>query len=234
MYLKLSTALTKRLRNLARQHHVSLFATLMSGWAVLLGRWSGQEEVLLGTRTLPRWRSGIERVENTVALRLAVKADSTVEQLLKHVESALADAHEHWDVPNENVVAALQPARHDGPLLQALMELSDVSPVRGDANQQPSQDLSDEARTAFELTLSLNEAKGRICGTLKYANELFERETIERMVACWEVLLKGMVKHSRRPIGRVAMLPGAERERVLYRFNATRSEEHTSELQSPI
>lgn len=221
VHLKLSTALTKRLRNLARQHHVSVFATLVSGWVVLLGRWSEQEEVLLGTRTLPRWRSGIERAGNTVALRLAVKADSTVEQLLKHVESTLAEAHAHWDVPIEHVAAALQPARHDGPLLQVLIELNDVSTARGDVNQQPSQDLSDEARTAFELILSLNEANGRICGTLKYASELFERETIERMVACWEVLLKGMVKHSRRPIGRVAMLPMAERERVLYGFNDT-------------
>ncbi|MGH6608807.1 MAG: condensation domain-containing protein, partial [Burkholderiaceae bacterium] len=236
VHLKLSTTLTQRLMTLARQQRVSLFTTLLSAWATLLGRWSGQDEVVIGSRVSHRGRPEFEPLigpfENTMAVRIALQEDATVEQLLKQAKSTLAQAHAHRDVPFEQVVAALDPARRQsdrsqGPMLQVLMELNDTpAGVLGAAELRLPQLKLDEvslrnATTPFELSLSLNEVKGHLCGTLDYASELFDRETIERMAACWEVLLKGMVKHVRRPISRVSMLTAAERERVLYGFNET-------------
>jgi amino acid adenylation domain-containing protein len=224
VHFKLPTALTKRLRNLARQQRASLFSTLLGSWAVLLGRWSDQEEVLLGTRT-PCWdpntEQSIERAENILPLRIAVKADSTGEQFLRHVESTVAEARAHWDVPWERVMATLQLAPNNGPHLPAVMDFNDAFTIRKDVKRQSSQALSHESTPAFELALTLNDLDGHLHGTLEYACELFDRQTVERMLDSWKVLLTGLVKHAKRPICRLPTLTAVECERVLYRFNAT-------------
>src|SRR5688500_13245448 len=82
--IRLPTALTKRLRNLSRQHHVSLFSTLLSGWALLLTRWNGQ-----GTMRIDA-RASADRNAST-ALSLEVSQDMTVAQLLEHTQSRVSE-----------------------------------------------------------------------------------------------------------------------------------------------
>lgn len=215
--VKIPTALTKRLRNLSRQQHVSLHATLLSSWAVLLGRWREQEEVLLWTHTFPcsdaSGKPWIERTEDIAALRVALKADSTVMQLLKHVDGTLEEARGDRDESGERVVL-------EGMPLRVLIDLNDAFTAQTALKRKPSQDPSHEATIEFELTLKLTD-DDHLRGTLAYAREIFDRQTIERMLDSWNVLLKGMVKHVRRPLSRLPTLTAAERERVLYRFNAT-------------
>lgn len=222
---RLSPTLTKRLRTLARQQGVSLLTTLTGSWAILLGRWSNQTEVVIGTRAWhrerPEFRASIGPFENTVALRIALQDRPTVEQLLKRVKATVTEAQSHSDVPFQQVIAALTSARAHFRTLQVLIELNET--WGGTELQLPELTLCEEplgtARTPFELMLSVNDANGHLSGKLQYASELFDRETVERMMASWQVVLKAMVKHVRRPIDRVAMLPAAERARVLYRFN---------------
>lgn len=227
MRLKLSTALAKRLVQFARQQRVSLFVTLLSGWAVLLGRWCGQVEVVIGTRVAKRRAaeaaSSIGPFENTLALRICMEQDPTVERLLKHVKAVVADAYAHQDVPLDEVLDALDPVRSRNPLQQLNVAMNDIAAMNSFEAQLAGLKVTEvsvvSAEAQFELSLSMSDGKEGLTATLEYASDLFERKTVERIAACWETLLKGMVKHPRRPISRIAMLPAAEREQVLYRFN---------------
>lgn len=229
VYLKLPTALTKRLRNLAKQNHVSLFSTLLGGWAILLGRWSGQEEVLIGTPTSRLQRSAEidvsgRVVENVIAFRIEVHGRTPIGQLLRHVESTVSEARMHSNVSLDETVAALWPHCATGPLLPIVVDLEEAPPAQGAEELQLLQllgGIAEKATRQFGLTLVLNDVNGHLRGTFEYACDLFERETIERMALSWRELLHGMVKHVRRPIGQLGLLTAMERQRVLYLNNDT-------------
>jgi len=226
--LKFSTALAKRLVQFARQERVSLFVTLLSGWAVLLGRWCGQVEIVIGTRVTRRQRTEtatlIGPFENTLALRICMEQDPTVEQVLKHVKAVVADAYARQDVPLDKILDTLDPIRgRNPPTPQLNVAMNDTDAMNSFDVQLAGLKVTEvsvvSTEAQFELSLSMSDGKEGLTATFEYASDLFERETVERMSACWETLLKGMVKHPRRPISRIAMLPATERERVLYRFN---------------
>lgn len=220
VHFKLSAALTQSLRSLARHRHVSLFETLASSWAVLLGRLSDQEEILLGTRTFPCFPSqGGHRVEvgeNVVALRIAVNGGSTVEHVLKNVERAFAEAREHWSTPWEHVEQRLANAGWGASLLQVFISMNEELAQRAEPAKR-----SRESTPKYELNLALEDRDVHVRGTLEYVCDFFDLQTIERMVDSWKVLLKGLVKHAKRPISLLPILTASERQRVLYRFNET-------------
>jgi amino acid adenylation domain-containing protein len=230
--ISLSAELTERLKKLAQREDVTLFVTLLSGWAVLLGRWSGQEEVVIGScvpnRLCPEMEPLIGAFENTAALRLRLQKDRTVEQFLKHAQKTVLEAHAHQAVPFEQVVEALNAVRRRSPIFQVLMVLNNTpwSAIASGGQQLPELKLSEfvfeNARTQLDLSLSLSEREGRLTGTLEYASDLFERETIERMAASWEALLEGMAADIQLPISRLPILPESERHRIIESFNATR------------
>jgi amino acid adenylation domain-containing protein len=228
---RLPTALSERLRALAQRRHVPLLGVLLGGWAALLGRCSGQDEVVVGTRVTDRRRPELARLigalENTVALRIGVREDSTVEELLRQVNRELAEADAHRDVLFDAVVAALRQAGAHRVALQLFMEFDDASAGRTGSERLQLPHLEVEvvrrapATMPQELALALHEDRKGLTGALCYARERFDRETVERLVKSWEVMLKGMVKHPRRLLRRLPLLTGAERECVLRRFNAT-------------
>lgn len=225
--LKLPTALVKRLMQLARQQRVSLFETLLSGWAVLVGRWCGEAEVLMGTNVVKRHLAqtppSIGPIENTLVLRIGIQPDWTVELLLKHVKAVMADARAHQDVPLEMVINALDPSRGHNPPLQLRVAMNDAVAMHSTevrlAGLRMTEVSVESTDAQFDLSLSMSDALDGLTATLEYDSELFERQTVERMAACWHTLLKGMAKHAQRPIDRVAWLPATERWQVLYGCN---------------
>jgi amino acid adenylation domain-containing protein len=229
--LRLSRDLTGRMKQLAEHQGVTLFAMLLSGWAVLLGRWSGQDEVIIGTRMPNRQRTEVHPLigvfEATVALRINLQANRTFEQLLKHAENAVVEATANQVVQFERGVEGLNSARSHGPILQVLMELNHIpSAISGCAALQlPGLILGEvsigNGMTQFELSLSLVEDEGCLTGTLEYASDLFERQTIQRLADCWKILLGGTVKEIQTPINLLSILPESERELLLFQFNKT-------------
>jgi hypothetical protein len=113
--LEVSGELTGRLRQLSQRHGTTLFMTLLTGWAIVLSRLSGQSEVVIGTPVANRQRREIESLigffVNTLALRVRVGEQTTVEQVLEQVRSTTLGAYEHQDVPFDQVVEVLQPPR---------------------------------------------------------------------------------------------------------------------------
>ena len=227
--LELSAALSARLRALSQRHGGTLFMTLLAAWGVLLGRLSGQQDVVIGTPVANRQRSEVESLigffVNTLALRVSMDDDPTVAELLARVKGNTLAAYEHQALPFEQVVEALQPARSmsHSPLFQVMLSL-DNTPDSGGLKLNGLQlgNIELAQKTAqFDLSLSLIDSEDGIFGGIEYASSLFEPATIERFACYFGRLLESMVEDDQVKVSRLTYFDGAERAHVLYRLNAT-------------
>jgi amino acid adenylation domain-containing protein len=227
--LELDEALTAGLQALGRRHGTTLFMTLLAGWAAVLARLSGQEEVVIGTPTANRGRREIEGLigffVNTLALRVDLSARPTVTELLRQVKRRTLEAQQNQDIPFEQVVDLVQPARSMAhtPLFQVMFAWQ--SAMRGGL-ELPGLELGEvpgEERTPakFDLLLSLRESDGRVVGGATYATSLFEPATVERYLGYLRRVLEQMVDDDARAVDRLALLPMAERRRVVEEWNRT-------------
>jgi amino acid adenylation domain-containing protein len=228
----LDPALTAGLRELGRRHGATLFMTLMAGWAVVLGRLSRQEEVVVGTPTANRGRREIEGLIglflNTLALRIDLSARPTVAQVLGRVKARALEAQANQDIPFEQVVELVDPVRTlaRAPLFQVAFTWQGTS--RGDPawpGLVPAPVPGAERTTAkFDLWLSLGERDGRIVGGMEYATALFDRATVERHVGYLRRVLEQMAAGDARGVHRLELLPRAERRLVVEEWNRSQAE----------
>ncbi|WP_146050780.1 non-ribosomal peptide synthetase, partial [Pseudomonas syringae] len=227
--LALSPALTTGLRQLGQRHGATLFMTLLAGWSSLLSRFSGQDDVVIGTPVANRPRSELESLigffVNTLALRIRPEGRLSVAALLEQVKTVMLAAHAHQDLPFEQVVEALQPPRSLGhsPIFQVMLALNNT-PGGGEfslpeLSLEPLQ--APHTTAQFDLSLALVEADGGLIGSLEYASDLFERATIERMAGHLQVLLEGMVADDQQAVGELPLLSCEQRRQVLESFNDT-------------
>ncbi|MCF5710655.1 amino acid adenylation domain-containing protein, partial [Pseudomonas syringae] len=227
--MALSPALTAGLRQLGQRHGATLFMTLLAGWSSLLSRFSGQDDVVIGTPVANRPRSELESLigffVNTLALRMRPVGGMSVAALLEQVKAVMLAAHAHQDLPFEQVVEALQPPRSLGhsPIFQVMLALNNT-PGGGELSlpELSLEPLQAPHTTAqFDLSLALVEADGGLIGSLEYASDLFERATIERMAGHLQVLLEGMVADDQQSVGELPLLSCEQRRQVLESFNDT-------------
>ncbi|MBI6824246.1 amino acid adenylation domain-containing protein, partial [Pseudomonas syringae] len=227
--LALSPALTAGLRQLGQRHGATLFMTLLAGWSSLLSRFSGQDDVVIGTPVANRPRSELESLigffVNTLALRIRPQGGMNVAALLEQVKAVMLAAHAHQDLPFEQVVEALQPPRSLGhsPIFQVMLALNNT-PGGGEfslpeLSLEPLQ--APHTTAQFDLSLALVEADGGLIGSLEYASDLFERATIERMAGHLQVLLEGMVADDQQSVAELPLLSCEQRRQVLESFNDT-------------
>ncbi len=210
------------LRQLSQQHGTTLFMTLLAGWASLLGRLSGQDDVVVGTPVANRRRAELEPLigffVNTLALRVRIDEDPDVAGLLRQVKASALAAYANQDLPFEQVVEAVQPPRSlsHSPIFQAMISLNNT-PSRALELPGLQLDTLPEARlsTQFDLSLLLVEEDGLISGELEYASELFEASTAERIVACLQTLLAAMAADAGQRVSTLPLLDAAGREQVL-------------------
>jgi amino acid adenylation domain-containing protein len=227
--LELDAELTAGLKALARRHGTTPYMTLLAGWAAVLGRLSGQDDVVIGTPTAGRGRVEIEGLigffVNTLALRVDLSGAPTVAQLLERVKERALEAQRHQDIPFEQVVELVQPERSlsYSPLFQALFALQNA---RGEALSLPGLRVdgvggSAQVQAKFDLAVSLREAGDRIVGNVTWATALFERETVERWVGYLRRVLEEMAADDARPVERLALMPESERALVVEVWNRT-------------
>ncbi|MFZ4437595.1 MAG: condensation domain-containing protein [Syntrophales bacterium] len=211
--LHLDRELTTRLRRLSRESETTLFVTLLTAHALLLSRYGNPEDVVIGTALANRYPVETEALigffVSTVALRLQWQKGATFREIQACAHRAAVNGYAHPDVPFDRIVEALQPDRSAlySPVFQTLFVLQNVPkqelilpglatiPV---ALARPS------AGNTFDLTLSLKETGGELCGAFEFNTALFDTITIERMAAHFEALLAGMVQS---PDAAAALLP---------------------------
>ncbi|HEU0016395.1 MAG TPA: amino acid adenylation domain-containing protein, partial [Longimicrobium sp.] len=232
--VELDEELTAALKALSRRNGTTLFMTLLAGWAAVLGRLSGQADVVVGTPAAGRGRPEIEGLigffVNTLALRVDLSGAPTVAELLGRVKDRAVQAQQHQDIPFEQVVERVDPVRSlsHTPLFQVLFAWQDTA--QGDGLSLDGLEsgraaaVSSQAQANRDLSLSLRESGGRIVGGLMYAAALFDRATVERWVGYLRRALREMAADEQRPVERLAILPADERARVLEEWNRTEAD----------
>src|SRR5262249_16009183 len=230
----LDEELTAGLKALSRRHGATLFMTLLGSWAVLLGRLSRQPEVVVGTPVANRGRREIEKLigffVNTLALRVDVSGSPRVSELLGRVKTRMIAAQEHQDIPFEQVVEIVSPARSlaHSPLFQTMFAWQNTPRWRLELQglEIGAMETAPHVVSKFDLSLGLREDGERIVGGVEYATSLFERGTVERYLGYFKRLLEGMVMEEgeSRVVDSVPLLSQEERGQVLYEWNDTRAE----------
>jgi amino acid adenylation domain-containing protein len=224
----LNAQLATALRSFAHRHKMTLFMVLYAGWAILLSRLSGQDDVVVGTPVANRLRPELEGLigffVNTLVLRTRVSPDQRVKQFLEQTREVTLGAYDHQELPFEQLVEALQPQRSmsRNPLFQVMFALQSTprTELRLPEMTVTAEDSVDEP-AKFDLELSLEERGEEIAGSVNYATDLFDRETVERWMASLSVLLKGMIEGTQVCIGDLPILPESERYQIIDLFNAT-------------
>ncbi|MES2299306.1 MAG: amino acid adenylation domain-containing protein, partial [Pseudomonadota bacterium] len=225
----LPSELSTRLRALGQGKGATLFMTLLSAWAALLSRMSGQQDVVIGTPVANRRRAELEGLigffVNTLALRVRVDETMDVAQLLAQVKATSVAAFDHQDLPFEQVVDAVQPTRSTShtPLFQVLFSM-DNTPA-GSVLHLPGLCISEieQATTSsqFDLVLAMSETGDTLSARLSYATALFDADTVARLAGHFQTLLAGMADDESRLVLDLPMLSPAERVQLLETFNDT-------------
>ncbi|HIK04822.1 MAG TPA: amino acid adenylation domain-containing protein [Trichormus sp. M33_DOE_039] len=203
--------LSEQLNLLSQQAGATLFMILQAAFVTLLHRYTGQDDILVGTPIANRNRKELEPLigffVNTLVLRNKVADNPKFSELLTQVKQVALDAYAHQDVPFEQIVEALQPERKlsHAPLFQVMFILQNAPMGNLELPGLSFVPLASENVTAkFDLTLSIWETKQGLAGWWEYNSDLFESETISRMIAHFQTLLAGIVAN---PEARVAQLP---------------------------
>ncbi|WP_164021357.1 non-ribosomal peptide synthetase, partial [Pyxidicoccus trucidator] len=227
--VRLSRELSESLKALAQREGATPFMLLLASFQLLLSRYSGQDDVVVGTPIAGRRHAETEALigffVNTLVLRTHFDGQRTFQEVLAEVRKATLGAYEHQDVPFEKLVEELQPVRDlsRSALFQALFALQNA-PVQ----DMPLPGLSlrpfeaeDTAAAKFELTLNLAESADGFGGSLQFSTDLFTQATAARMVRHLGALLEAAVTAPQTPVSALPLLSEAERQQLLVHWNDT-------------
>jgi amino acid adenylation domain-containing protein/thioester reductase-like protein/FkbM family methyltransferase len=224
----LSVELTQQLEKLSQQQSCTLFMTLLAAYNTLLYRYTGQEDILVGTPIANRDRTEIEGLigffVNTLVMRTQVSGDRTFNELLPRVREMALSAYAHQDLPFEMLVEALQPKRDMShtPLFQVMFVLQNTPMSQVELTGLTVSDLPIATSTAkFDLTLVMENSATGLKGWWEYNTDLFDSSTIERMMGHFACLLEGIVANPSQQISQLPMLTATEQQQLLVEWNDT-------------
>ncbi len=221
-YIKLSRALSENIRSLSQARSVTPFMTLLAAFQCFLYRYTGHEDVAVGSLIANRNHIQIERLiglfANTIVLRSDLSGDPTFGDLVRRVRQVTLDAYRNQDLPIEEVLRALRisRSRDSNPLFRVMFILQNASVEAADFPGMMTRRLDiDSGISRFDLTLELVHTDGQFSGFFEYSTDLFDACTIARMAAHLQNLLQAIVANPDQPISRLSILSPSERRRVL-------------------
>ncbi|HEY4168728.1 MAG TPA: amino acid adenylation domain-containing protein, partial [Reyranella sp.] len=222
--------LNDALRALAQREGATLFMTLFAAFTVLLQRYTGQEDVVVGSYVAGRDRAELEGLIgffiNSLVLRADLSGDPSFRTLLARVREMALDAYAHQELPFEKLVEELQPERDLGrnPLFQVSFQLFSAQlegSTPGGPEGAPTIDLN-RGMAIFDIAVNIWDGPDGLSGHVEYSTDLFEHGTIARLIDHYRTLLKSVVAEPDAQISTLAMLGEAEQHRVLAGWNDTR------------
>jgi amino acid adenylation domain-containing protein/FkbH-like protein len=227
----LPAPLTQALKALSQQEGVTLFMTLLTAFNILLHRYSGQSDIVVGSPIAGRNQIETEGLigffVNTLALRTCFQSNPTFRDVLNQVRSVALGAYAHQDLPFEKLVEQLQTERDLSrtPVFQVMFSLQITPQGRFELQNITLTPLEIGNFTAkFDLILSLRETETGLQGRWDYNTDLFDGATIERMIGNFETLLEGIVAHPDQNVGKLPLLTPRERHQLLIEWNNTSRE----------
>lgn len=229
--LMLPQTLSASLKELSHQQGVTLFMTLLAAFGIILHRYTGQEDILIGSPIAGRKQVETEGLigffVNTLAIRTNLSGNPSFGQLLSQVREVTLKAYAHQDLPFEKLVEELQPERDlsHSPLFQVMFAFhntpSELWELPGLAIT-PLEVHNDAAK--FELTLDLKETSEGIKGGIEYNTDLFDATTIARMLGHFQTLLEGIVANPEQHISNLPLLTAAQQHQQLVELNNTQTD----------
>ena len=216
------------LEALSRAAGVTLFMTLLAAFQTLLARYTGQEDIIVGSPIAGRTRVETEGLigffVNTLALRTDLTGNPPFRTLLTRVRDVCLDAYAHQEVPFEKLVEELKPERtlSQSPLFQVMFALQNAPRTTLALPGLALTPLRVESGTAkFDLTVFVTATDAGLQTLVEYNTDLFDAATIDRLLGHFQTLLEGVVAAPERPVGDLPLLTAAERHQLLVAWNAT-------------
>ncbi|BAY15303.1 amino acid adenylation domain-containing protein [Anabaenopsis circularis NIES-21] len=230
-FFTISPTLTAALKTLSQQEGVTLFMTLLAAFQTLLYRYTGQEDILVGSPIANRNRKEIEELigcfVNTIVLRANVAGNLSFRDLLKRVREVTLGAYSHQDLPFEQLVEELQPNRNLSytPLFQVMFALQNAPMTE---LKLPGLSINieevDTETSRFDLTLFLTETHQGLMGVFEYNSDLFDAETITRIQGNFQTLLDGVVSNPEQNLVSLPILTPPEIQQLLAAQNNTQTD----------
>ncbi|HEX9936868.1 MAG TPA: amino acid adenylation domain-containing protein, partial [Longimicrobium sp.] len=229
--VELSPELLERLQALGRSEGATLYMTLLGAFGVLLSKYSGSDDVVVGTPIAGRTRREVEELIgffiNTLVLRTDLSGDPSFREVLRRAREVTLGAYEHQEVPFERLVAELQPERSlsHTPLFQVILTLQTAG---GGLGALPGLEVSpveaERVSAKFDLSMELTPSSRGLRGGLTYPTDLFERATVDRMLGHLEQVLEQVAADADVRLSQLELLGAAERALVLETWNDTAAE----------
>ena len=223
--------LTSQLKQLGQESRSTLFMTLLAGFVVLLSRYSGQTDLVVGSPIANRNRSEIEGLigffVNTLALRFNLSPELTFQALLAQVRQVTQAAYEHQDLPFEMLVEELQLERKldRNPLVQVMFALQNAETDLWNLPGLRVEEMSWKLETVrFDLEFHFFEVPQGLEGVCHYNTDLFDAATIARMMKHFQTLLAAIVAKPEQPVTLLPLLTLHERHQLLVEWNSTQAD----------
>ncbi|MEW5926736.1 MAG: amino acid adenylation domain-containing protein [Gemmatimonadota bacterium] len=209
----------------------TLFMVLLGAFQVLLSRYGGSDDVVVGSPIAGRTHQDTEELigffVNTLVVRTDLTGDPSFREVLRRVRERVLGAYEHQDLPFERLVAELQPERSlsHSPLFQVMFTLDNVGRTGGSLPGLKVDAVDAELDSAkFDLSLGFTVGSGRLEAVVEYSTDLFERSTVERMLGHLERVLEQVAGEPGVRLSELKLMGEAERRRVLEAWNPPAAE----------
>jgi amino acid adenylation domain-containing protein len=229
--LRFSEALTESLNALSKQHEGTLFMTLMSAFNLLLCRYTGEEDIIVGTPVTNRNRAEVEDLiglfVNTLVIRTDLSGVPKFAELLSRVKRVILEAQTNQHLPFEKLVDELQPDRDFGhtPLFQVMFVHEPARREELGLHDLKISTVETDPETAkFDVSLFMGESDRHLTATLRYNTDLFNADLIERMLRHLKILLEGIVDHPDRRSKELPLLTEEESRQLLVTWNGARND----------
>jgi amino acid adenylation domain-containing protein len=227
--LQFSRELTRRIKSMSRAHGVTLFMTLLSAFKCLLHRYTGHDDIAVGSLIANRNQVDIEHLmgmfANTIVLRTDLSGDPKFTEVMQAVRQVTLDAYRNQDLPIEEIQQGLtlSGGMHRSNLFEVMFLLQGIQPVPELPGLSVDFVDMDPGTARCSLTLELFDGDRELTGWLEYSTDLFAPATIARMAEHLQTLLQSIVGDPEERISRLTLLPLHERQKVLSAGHGTRT-----------
>jgi amino acid adenylation domain-containing protein len=226
-FLRCPDGMLESFKALSRSEGTTMFMTMLAAFGTLLYRWSGQEDMLIGTPVSGRSRTELEPLigyfSNSVVLRLALHGDPTFRELVQRIKDMSLAAYSHQDLPFEKLVVELQPDRDlsYSPMYQVMFSVGEQKDLGLDL---PGLDISpiiiDRKIAKFDMTLGMTEFHKDLMCNIEYCSALFEPSTMARLANHFQNLLQGIMRNPDQRLSELPLLSQSERREMVFQWNA--------------
>jgi amino acid adenylation domain-containing protein len=218
----------ERLKSLGRAEGATLFMVLLAAFQTLLQRYTGQEDISVGTPVAGRTRAEVEELIgfflNTLVMRADLSGDPSFRTLLGRVRETVLEAHAHQDVPFEKLVEEIQPRRDlsHTPLFQVMFILQNTPRAElALPGLQLSMMKTESVTSKFDLTLMMSEAGRALSASFEYNTDLYDARAVARLAGHFRCLLEAVAADPDQSLSVLPLLPDEERRQLLYVWNDT-------------